>query len=451
MWQLSDAVAAVRFEWERENEMPSLCVVGMQWGDEGKGKLIDYLAAQADVVARYAGGSNAGHTVVVNGRKTVLHLLPSGILHEKCLCVIGNGVVVDPVGLLEEIALVESHGARVADNLLVSDRAQVVMPYHKLLDRAIEESKGAGRLGTTLRGIGPCYADKASRTGIRMIELVKPRALRARLEENLPLVNRVLQAVYGYEPLSLDAVYEEYEGYGERLRRFVGDSVTRLHEAFAQGRRVLFEGAQGSMLDIDFGTYPFLTSSNASACGVPAGTGVPPRRVGAVLGVVKAYTTRVGAGPFPTELHSELGKHLREKGGEFGATTGRPRRCGWLDAVALRYALAINGTDYLAITKLDVLDEQPTVKICTAYRHGGAVYETFPSDLEMLASCEPQYEELPGWESDVTGATSIEELPAATLAYLRRIEEVLGVPVGVVSVGNERRQTILVESDGLFR
>ncbi|HUT36629.1 MAG TPA: adenylosuccinate synthase [Planctomycetota bacterium] len=431
--------------------MPSLCVVGMQWGDEGKGKLIDYLAAQADVVVRYAGGSNAGHTVVVNGEKTVLHLLPSGILHEQCLCVVGNGVVVDPGELLEEIALVESRGATVGDNLLISDRAQVVMPYHKVLDKVLEEAKGAGKLGTTLRGIGPCYADKASRTGIRMIELVRPDAFKARLEATLPAVNRLLEQVYGHEALSLDDILAEYGGHGERLRRFVGDSVTALHRAFAAGKKVLFEGAQGSMLDIDFGTYPFLTSSNASVCGVPAGTGVPPRLVGSVLGVVKAYTTRVGAGPFPTELHGDLGDRLREDGGEFGATTGRPRRCGWLDAVALRYALAINGTDRLAITKLDVLDGQPTLKVCTAYRHGKRVYDTFPSDLAVLEGCEPQYEELAGWQRDTSKAQHIEDLPAVTLAYLNRIEELLGVPIGIVSVGNERRQTILVEGDGLFR
>ncbi len=431
--------------------MPSLCVVGMQWGDEGKGKLIDYLAAQADVVARYAGGANAGHTVVVNGQKTILHLLPSGILHPDCLCVIGNGVVVDPGELLEEIALVESRGAKVGDNLLISDRAQVVMPYHKVLDKVAEEAKGKGKLGTTLRGIGPCYADKASRTGLRMVELVRPEALRARLAETVPLVNRVLQGVYGHEPLSADAIFEEYAAYGERLRGFVGDSVSRLHRALAEGRKVLFEGAQGSMLDIDFGTYPYLTSSNASVCGVPAGTGVPPRLVGGVLGVVKAYTTRVGAGPFPTEIKGELGDRIRENGGEFGATTGRPRRCGWLDAVALRYALAINGTDWLAITKLDVLDDQPTLRICTAYRYQGRLYEVFPSDLAVLESCEPQYEETPGWQGDITGATSLDELPAPTLAYLRRIEELLGVPIAIVSVGNERRQTIVVEGDGLFR
>jgi len=422
----------------------------MQWGDEGKGKLIDYLAAQAAVVVRYAGGSNAGHTVVVDGQKTVLHLLPSGVLHPECLCVIGNGVVVDPGELLEEIALVESRGGTVGDNLLISDRAQVVMPYHKVLDKVMEEAKGAGKLGTTLRGIGPCYADKASRTGIRMVDLVRPDALRARLQDCLPFVNLLLERVYSHEQLALEAIFEEYGGYGERLRGFVGDSVTCLHRAFAEGRRVLFEGAQGSMLDIDFGTYPFLTSSNASVCGVPAGTGVPPRMVGNVLGVVKAYTTRVGAGPFPTELHGELAEKVRENGGEYGATTGRPRRCGWLDAVALRYAMAINGTNHLAITKLDVLDAQPALRICTAYRHGGVAHATFPSDLAVLGECEPQYEELPGWQQSIAEAKSLDDLPEATLAYLRRIEELLGVPVGIISVGNERRQTIVVESDGLF-
>ena len=430
--------------------MPSLCIVGMQWGDEGKGKLIDYLSAQADVVVRWAGGSNAGHTVVVDGEKTVLHLLPSGVLHPGCLCVIGNGVVVDPGELLEEIALVESRGATVGDNLLISGRAQVVMPYHKVLDKVTEEAKGAGKLGTTLRGIGPCYADKANRTGIRMSDLVKPHVLEPRLRDNLTLVNRLLESVYACEPLAFDEILEEYTGYGARLARFVGDSVSRLHQAFAEGRKVLFEGAQGSMLDVDFGTYPFLTSSNASVCGVPAGTGVPPRSVGTVVGVVKAYTTRVGAGPFPTEIEGEIGDQVRENGAEYGATTGRPRRCGWLDAVALRYAIAINGTNYLAVTKLDVLDGQPTVKICTAYRCRGRTLQSFPGDLDVLADCEPVYEELPGWEEDISGARTLDELPAAARAYLARMEAVLGVALGIVSVGNERRQTIMAHADGLF-
>jgi len=430
--------------------MPSLCVVGMQWGDEGKGKLIDYLAAQADVVVRYAGGSNAGHTVVVNGQKTILHLLPSGILHPGCLCVVGNGVVVEPGELLEEIAFVESRGFQVGDNLLVSDRAQVVMPYHKVLDEALEESKGDGKLGTTLRGIGPCYADKASRCGIRMIDLVNPRALAERLRANLQMVNRLLARVYDREPLDFQKVYDEYADYGARLRRFVGDSVACLHQALAAGRKVLFEGAQGSMLDVDFGTYPYLTSSNASACGIPAGTGVPPRQIGTVLGVVKAYTTRVGGGPFPTELDGATGEQLRERGGEFGATTGRPRRCGWLDAVALRYAVAINGTDYLAVTKLDVLGGQPTLRICTAYRHGGQTLERFPSDLSVLLDCEPLYEELPGWEEDIGEADSLAALPPEARAYLDRVAELLGVPVGIVSVGNERGQTIVADRGALF-
>jgi len=430
--------------------MPSLCVVGMQWGDEGKGKVIDFLSAQADVVVRYAGGSNAGHTVVVDGQKTVLHLVPSGILHPGCLCVVGNGVVVDPGELLEEIALVESRGVTVGDNLLLSDRAQVVLPYHKVLDKVMEEAKGAAKLGTTLRGIGPCYADKASRTGLRMVDLVRPDALRDRLRQNLDHVNRVLQSVYGHEPLAFEPMLEQHVAYGERLRPFVGDSVGRLHAAYAEGRKVLFEGAQGSMLDLDFGTYPFLTSSNASVCGVSAGTGVPPRQVGNVLGVVKAYTTRVGAGPFPTELHEETGEQMRERGSEYGATTGRPRRCGWLDAVALRYATAINGTNYLAVTKLDVLDDQPRVKVCTSYRLDGRTCERFPSDLETLSACEPQFEELAGWQEDTSGATSLEDLPAPAMAYLRRIQDLLGVRLGIVSVGTDRNQTLFAESGDLF-
>ncbi len=430
--------------------MPSLCVVGMQWGDEGKGKIIDFLSAQADVVARYAGGSNAGHTVVVDGDKLVLHLVPSGILHEGTLCVVGNGVVVDPGGLLEEIAGVESRGVAVDGKLLVSDRAQVVMPYHKVLDKAIEESKGDKKLGTTLRGIGPCYADKASRTGIRMADLLCPECLEARLRTNLEHVNRLLTCVYGHEPLALEPMLAEHRDYGERLAPFVGDSVGRLHEACAAGDRVLFEGAQGSMLDLDFGTYPFLTSSNASACGVSAGTGVPPRQIGNVLGVVKAYTTRVGEGPFPTELHGEAGERMRERGGEYGATTGRARRCGWLDAVALRFAIAINGASALAVTKLDVLDDQATVKVCTAYRLGGEPCQRFPSDLETLAACEPQYEELPGWQADTCDATSAADLPPAARDYLARVEELLGVPIHIVSVGQDRARTIFTRDEDLF-
>ena len=430
--------------------MASLCVVGMQWGDEGKGKIIDCLSGEAEVVVRYAGGSNAGHTVVVNGQKTVLHLLPSGILHDRCLCVIGNGVVVDPGELLEEIAGVEARGTVVGDNLVVSDRAQVVMPYHKVLDKVIEEAKGDAKLGTTLRGIGPCYADKASRCGIRMIDLVKPDVLRARLRDSLSLANRVLERVYGHEPLEFEPMLEEYAEHGRRLACFVGDSVGRLHQAYAEGRKVLFEGAQGAMLDIDFGTYPFLTSSNASVCGVSAGTGVAPSRLGNVLGVVKAYTTRVGEGPFPTELHGEAGERVRERGREYGATTGRPRRCGWLDVVALRYAVGINGNNYLAITKLDVLDGEPTVKLCTSYRLNGSACKRFPSDLEALSACEPECEEVPGWQEDTTGAKTVAELPAAARAYLARVEELLGVPVRIVSVGNERAQTIFAEGGTLF-
>ena len=431
--------------------MPSLCVVGMQWGDEGKGKLIDCLAAEADVVVRYQGGSNAGHTVVVDGQKTVLHLVPSGILHDGCLCVIGNGVVVDPEGILEEIAGLTARGVTVGDNLLISDRAQVVMPYHKVLDAASEDAKGEAKLGTTLRGIGPCYVDKVSRVGIRMVDLVKPAALEARLRRNVEAANRILQGVYGREPLDPAPMLEQYLAYGDRLRPHVADTITYLHRALADGRKMLFEGAQGALLDIDFGTYPYLTSSNASACGVPAGTGVPPSQINAVLGVVKAYTTRVGEGPFPTEMHGEAGEAMRKAGNEYGATTGRPRRCGWLDAVALRYALAVSGATGVAITKLDVLDSQPTLRICTRYRHDGQMHQAFPSDLDVLEHCEPQYEEMPGWLSQTSEAKHIAELPDAARAYLDRIGELLGVPIQIVSVGHDRSQTIFATTTGLFR
>jgi adenylosuccinate synthase len=422
----------------------------MQWGDEGKGKLIDFLTAQADLVVRYQGGSNAGHTVVVDGEKTVLHLLPSGILHDGCTCVIGNSVVIDPEELLEEIALIRSRGLTVGDNLLISDRAQVVMPYHKLLDKVSEEAKGDAKIGTTLRGIGPAYVDKVNRSGIRMVDLVKPESLEARLRANLTAVNLLLERVYDHEPLEVEPILESYLGYGETLRPHVTDTVLALNQALSEDKRLLFEGAQGALLDIDFGTYPFVTSSNASVCGVPAGTGVAPRFVAKALGVVKAYTTRVGEGPFPTELCGEVGQALREKGGEYGATTGRPRRCGWLDSVALRYTTTFNGTDYVAITKLDVLDDVPTVRICTAYACNGTTRDTFPSDLDELAQCTPVYEEMPGWQEDTTGAESVDDLPAAARAYLDRIADLLGIPVRIVSVGNERRQTLFAGEGDLF-
>jgi len=430
--------------------MPSLCVVGMQWGDEGKGKLIDFLTAQADLVVRYQGGSNAGHTVVVEGLKTVLHLLPSGILHDGCTCVIGNSVVIDPEGLLEEIELVRSRGLTVADNLLISDRAQVVMPYHKALDKASEEAKGDAKIGTTLRGIGPAYVDKVNRSGIRMVDLVKPASFEAKLRANLASANVVLERVYGHEPLVVAPILDAYLAYGEVLRPHVTDTVLVLNQAIAEGKKLLFEGAQGALLDIDFGTYPFVTSSNSSVCGVPAGTGVAPRHIARALGVVKAYTTRVGEGPFPSELLCEMGEALREKGGEYGATTGRPRRCGWLDAVALRYTILFNGTNYVAVTKLDVLDGLPTVRICTAYECDGVVRDTFPSDLDELAKCTPVYEDVPGWQEDTTGAQSIDDLPANARAYLDRMAELLGVPVRIVSVGTDRRQTMFVGEGDLF-
>jgi adenylosuccinate synthase len=425
--------------------------VGMQWGDEGKGKLIDCLSAEADVVVRYQGGSNAGHTVVVDGERTVLHLIPSGILHDGPTCVIGNGVVVDPEEILEEIDALAAQGVTVGENLLISDRAQVVMPYHKELDAAAEEAKGDAKLGTTLRGIGPCYVDKVSRCGIRMVDLIRPDAFQPRLRANLDSVNQVLQGVYGRDPLPLEPMLEQYTAFGQRLKPHVQDTVTYLHQAVGDGRRVLYEGAQGALLDIDFGTYPYLTSSNASACGVPAGTGVAPSRMGAVLGVVKAYTTRVGAGPFPTEMHGAVGDMLREDGSEYGATTGRPRRCGWLDAVALRYAVAINGANGVAITKLDVLDNQPTLRICTGYRYQGERYDTFPSALDVLEGCEPEYEELPGWQSETSEAQHVVDLPDAAQAYIGRISELLGVPVQIVSVGHDRSQTIFAAPTGLFR
>ncbi len=421
-------------------EPKTSCVVGVQWGDEGKGKIVDLLSEKADVVVRFQGGGNAGHTVVVKGEKFVLHLIPSGILHRSS-CVIANGVVVDLVQMLEEIDHLRSRGVKVDRNLLLSDRAHIVMPYHKFLDKLSES--GQNKIGTTQRGIGPCYSDKAARKGIRVADLYNPEFFRARVLAMTEEKNRILKALYEGGPLDPERILAEYAGYAEKIRPFVADTVTIVNGAIDRGRRVLFEGAQGSMLDIDFGTYPYVTSSNSDACGISPGTGVPPCKIRKVMGVAKAYCTRVGEGPFPTELADAVGARLREVGGEFGATTGRPRRCGWFDGVASRHAIMINGIEELAITKLDVLSELEEIRFGIGYRLDGESLNRPPTDTNLLAKVRPVYRTFRGWKKDLSGIVRFADLPVRARAYLQFLERFLKVKVTMISVGADREKIIL--------
>jgi adenylosuccinate synthase len=423
-----------------------LLLVGLQWGDEGKGKIIDALTERFDVVVRFQGGANAGHSVQIGDEKFVLHLVPTGILHPDVLCIIGNGVVVDPGALIEEIRELQKRGVRVAENLVLSDRAHVVLPHHKLLDKLREESRGRDKLGTTGRGIGPCYADKASRCGVRFAELMDADLFRERLEAVLATYNPILREVHGSEPLNRDAVYEEYRRYAGDLEPYVKDTVPIVHKALDDGKNILLEGAQGSLLDLDFGTYPYVTSSDVIG-GATAGTGIPPTRIDRVMGLAKAYCTRIGAGPFPTEQDNEVGETIRhtiaEHGGrEYGATTGRPRRCGWLDGVALRYSARLSGVEALAVSVLDVLSAFETIKVCTAYKVDGQVLRTFPASASTLAKAEPVYEEVEGWRCDISGATAWSDLPRQARSYLRFMEKLASARVQFVSVGPERTQVI---------
>ena len=422
--------------------MSNLCVVGLQWGDEGKGKLVDVLSAEFDIVVRYQGGGNAGHTVVVNGEKFVLHLIPSGILRPETTCVVGNGVVVDPGALLEELDDLTARGVEVGSNLLISDRAHVVFPYHKIIDRLADTADGKPRIGTTGRGIGPCYMDKVARRGIRIGDFRNVASFYERLREVVAEKNLILTKLYGAEPLDLDSLYDEYCGYAERLRPMIADTVTFLNDSAEAGRSILFEGAQAALLDIDFGTYPYTTSSNTTAGGIAVGAGIPPRQIGQIVGVAKAYTTRVGEGPFPTELPGETGERLRERGGEFGATTGRPRRCGWFDAVAVRHSTRVCGVDSMALTKLDVLRGEPAIEVCVAYRVDGREVTGFPSDAATLERVEPVYESFPGWEDDIGDARDVDALPKAAREYVRALEDILGLPVSSIGVGSGRSEII---------
>jgi adenylosuccinate synthase len=417
----------------------NLCVLGAQWGDEGKGKIVDLLTPRFEIVARYQGGHNAGHTVYVQGTRFVLRLIPSGILHPGITCIIGNGVVVDPAALFAEVDELARHGVDVGDRLVVSDKAHLILPYHRDLDLLSEARRGERKIGTTSRGIGPAYEDKIARRGIRVGDLADPRGLEQNVRDNVTARNRLVHdSTMEWQP-----VFDELVEHGKRLRPLVRDVSLMLSEAMRAGKSVLFEGAQGTLLDVDHGTYPYVTSSNASVGGVCTGLGIGPRSIGAVLGVVKAYTTRVGEGPLPTELHGEMGQRLRDTGNEYGTVTGRPRRCGWYDAVAVRYGVRINGLDALALTKLDVLDGLDRIDICTSYRCGSRTLAEFPSDIGQLASCEPVYESMPGWKAPTRGVRRYQDLPEAARRYIARLEEVSGVPAAVVSTGSERDDTII--------
>ena len=424
--------------------MANVIVIGAQWGDEGKGKITDLLSRSADVVVRYQGGVNAGHTIVVKGRTFKLHLIPSGILYPDTECIIGSGTVIDPKVLIAELDQLETFGISTA-NLLISETAHVTMPYHRLIDQASEEQRGSHKLGTTGRGIGPTYADKSERTGIRVLDLMDPIGLREQLGWTINYKNEILEKLYHLPPLNPEEVITDYLGYAERLRKHVVDSSLKIYDAILRRRNILFEGAQGTLLDLDHGTYPYVTSSNPVAGGACVGTGLGPTAIDRVIGVAKAYTTRVGEGPFPTELNGEMGELLCAKGVEFGTTTGRKRRCGWFDAVIGRYAVRINGMDCLAITKLDVLDELDEIKVCVAYEIDGERCDHFPSSARRFAQCQPIYKTVPGWNRETSNCRSWEELPRQAQDYLKFLAELMEVPIAIVSIGASRDQTIILE------
>lgn len=426
--------------------MSSVIVLGAQWGDEGKGKIVDYLAQQADAVVRYSGGSNAGHTVVVDNVSYKLRLLPSGVLFKDKVNVLGNGVVINPGVVLQEIQGMKEKGID-CSNLVISDRAHVVLPYHQRLDELQEAALGQNKIGTTKGGIGPCYMDKVARTGIRICDLMEADTFAAKLKVNLEAKNQIITKIYGAEPFEYEAVLEEYLAYAEQLRPYVADTGVVMDELFAEDKKVLFEGAQATFLDIDHGTYPFVTSSNPTAGNACTGSGIGPKFIDHVVGVVKAYTTRVGEGPFITELHDTdgPGTQIRETGREYGTVTGRPRRCGWLDAFMLRYSARVNSLDYLAITRLDILDQMPVIKMCVGYKIGDELLKRIPASLNVLAKVEPVYEEFEGWMTDISGVREYDKLPANAKKYLERLSEVAGVELGIVSVGPSREQTIVLK------
>ena len=422
----------------------NICVVGLQWGDEGKGKVVDILAEDSDIVVRYGGGSNAGHTVVIGDERFALHLLPSGAVRNGVVCIIANAVVVDPAVLISEIDGLAQRGITLDDRLLISENAHVVLDYHKREDQLREESLGKQKLGTTVRGIGPCYADKVGRSyAVRMSDFRDLPELNKKLQTILEYKNKLFAALYGAEPMSVDTVMENCKQYAARLVPLVTDTTEWLHAAIAQGKSVLFEGAQGSLLDLDHGTFPYVTSSNASSLGVPSGCGVPARMIDRYVGVAKAYTTRVGAGPFPTELDNEIGQYIREKGHEYGTTTGRPRRCGWFDAVAAAYSVKIGSIDSLAVLHLDTLGGLKELSLCAAYDIDGQKKTFFPANIDRLAQAKPIYEQMAGWDDDIGQAMTFKQLPKNAQAYVRRIEEIIGKPIEMIGVGPKRSQTII--------
>ena len=423
--------------------MPVSVVIGAQWGDEGKGKVVDLLAPEVDIVARYQGGANAGHTIKWGDETFVLHLIPSGIFHDGVTCVIGNGVVIDPAALMEEIGQIEALGYSVEGRLKISHNAHLIMPYHKALDQARERWRDAEAIGTTGRGIGPAYVDKFARSGIRVVDLLDRDGLRKKLKAAIEEKNEILAQVYGSDRLDVDAIVDEYVEFDHRIDPYVTDTSAFLNDALADGKRILAEGAQGALLDVDHGTYPYVTSSHPTSGGACTGLGIPPTAVDRIIGIVKAYSTRVGNGPFPTELEDETGERLRAEGHEFGATTGRPRRCGWLDLVALGYTSRLNGFTELAVTKLDVLAGLDELKVCVAYEIDGKRTERFPTDLETLKKATPVYETLPGFDGDLAGIREVEDLPAAARDYLQFVTDRLGVRITVIGTGPKREETLV--------
>jgi len=422
--------------------MPVQIILGAQWGDEGKGKMVDLLSAKAHVVARYQGGANAGHTVVIGGKKFILHLIPSGILQPNTICVIGNGVVIDPAALLHEIALLAKQNVQVQGRLLLSHRAHLVMPYHKLLDQSREETGTQKKIGTTGRGIGPAYVDKAHRMGIRLVDLLDAETLQEKIGQNLQEKNALLSAVYGKAHLDAETIFQEYRRFAGQIDSYVTDTSHYLNQAIAENKTIICEGAQGALLDVDFGTYPYVTSSTPTSGGACTGLGIGPTKIDTVMGVIKAYTTRVGMGPFPTEIHGEPGEQLRALGHEYGATTGRPRRCGWFDAVVANYSAQINGIDAWALTKLDVLDTFAEIKLCVAYRYRGQELKTFPAEIHVLENCEPVYEIFSGWQESTANVRRFDNLPRAAQEYLKAVQQITSIPIQIVSVGSDREQTI---------
>lgn len=426
--------------------MSTIVITGTQWGDEGKGKIVDYLASKADTVVRFQGGCNAGHTVVADGEEYKLRLLPSGILYKGTHNIIANGVAFDPEVCLQEMDAMAARGIDTS-NIRISDRAHVVMPYHRLMDGIGDAQRGADKIGTTGRGIGPCYMDRDDRIGIRVCDLMEKDEFAKKLKKNLDNKNGELAAVYAHEPLDYEEVLTEYEGYAERLRPLVTDTIPLINEEIAAGRKILFEGAQATMLDIDYGTYPYVTASHPVSGGVTVGAGVAPKKIDKVVGIVKAYCTRVGEGPFPTEQLNAIGEKLREAGHEFGTVTGRPRRTGWLDAVVVRHAGLLSGIDYMAVTRLDILDGFDEIKICTGYKYKGELLKGVPASLNVLAEVEPVYETFPGWKTDISGIRSYDALPENARKYLERMAEITGIALGIVSVGPSREQTIVLAKD----